>query len=141
MSVQHKKNFTKLDNQDHILVKKGLPVVARRFLETRKVRLRDGKVFFLFIRVLFFSKNVTCFVIDPFLLQANAQVFLQTFGPQEIKNNTITMARDVIFVFITMARDVFIIDFEQAITNKKNVLSNSFVEWKLQMVSLILRYF
>ena len=51
------------------------------------------------------------------------------------------MARDVIFVFITMARDVFIIDFEQAITNKENVLSNSFVEWKLQMVSLALRYF
>ena len=64
MSVQHKKNFTKLDNQDHILVKKGLVVVARRFLETRKVRLRDGKVFFLFIRILFFSKNATYFVID-----------------------------------------------------------------------------
>ena len=65
MSVQHKKNFTKLDNQDHILVKKGLAAVARRFLETRKVRLRDGKVFFLFIRILFFSKNATYFVIDP----------------------------------------------------------------------------
>ena len=66
------KNFTKLDNQDHILVKKGQAAVARRFLETRKVRLRDGKVFFLFIRILFFPKNATCFVIDPFLLQANA---------------------------------------------------------------------
>ena len=65
MSVQHKKNFTKLDNHDHILVKKGLGAVARRFIETRKVRLRDGKVFFLFIRILFFSKNATYFVIDP----------------------------------------------------------------------------
>ena len=65
MSVQHKKNFTKLDNQDHILVKKGLAAVARRFLETRKVRLRDGKVFFLFIKILFFSKNATYFIIDP----------------------------------------------------------------------------
>ena len=68
MSVQHKKNFTKLDNQDHILVKKGLAAVARRFLETRKVRLRDGKVFFLFIRILFFSKNATYFVTDPILV-------------------------------------------------------------------------
>ena len=65
MSVQHKKNFTKLDNHGHILVKKGLGAVARRFVETRKVRLRDGKVFFLFIRILFFSKNATYFVIDP----------------------------------------------------------------------------
>ena len=65
MSVQHKKNFTKLDNQDHILAKKGLAAVAGRFLETKKVRLRDGKVFFLFIRILFFSKNATYFVIDP----------------------------------------------------------------------------
>ena len=65
MSVQHKNNFTKLDNQDYILVKKGLAVVARRLLETRKVRLRDENVFFLFIRVLFFSKNTTHFVIDP----------------------------------------------------------------------------
>ena len=64
MSVQHKKNFTKLDKQDHILVKKGLTAVARRFLETRKVRQRDGKVFFLFIRTSFFSKDATCFVID-----------------------------------------------------------------------------
>ena len=63
MSVQHKKNLTKLDNQDHILVKKGLAGVARRFLQTRKVRLRDGNVFFLWI--LFFSKNATYFVIDP----------------------------------------------------------------------------
>ena len=47
MSVQHKKSLTKLDNQDHILVKKGLAGVARRFLQTRKVRLRDGNVFFL----------------------------------------------------------------------------------------------
>ena len=66
MSVQHKKNFTKLDNQDHILVKKGLAAVTRRFLETRKILLRDGKVFFLFIRI-FFSKNATYFVIDPSL--------------------------------------------------------------------------
>ena len=51
MSVQHKQNFTKLDNQDHILVKKGLPVVGRTFLQTTKVRLRDGNVFFLFIRI------------------------------------------------------------------------------------------
>ena len=51
MSVQHKKNFTKLDNQDHILVKKGLAAVARRFLETREVRLKVEKVFFLFIRI------------------------------------------------------------------------------------------
>ena len=65
MSVQYKKNFTKLDNQDHILVKKGLAAVARRFLETRKVRQRDVKVFFLYIRILFFSKNATHFVIDP----------------------------------------------------------------------------
>ena len=56
MSLQHKKNFTKLDNQDHILVKKRPATVARRFLETRKVRLRDGKMFFLFIRILFFAK-------------------------------------------------------------------------------------
>ena len=65
MSVQHKKNFPKLDNQDHILVKEGVATVAGRFLETRKARLRDGKVFFLFIRILFFSKNPTYFVIDP----------------------------------------------------------------------------
>ena len=64
MSVQHKKNFTKLDNQD--LVKKGLAAIARKFLETRKVRLRDGKGFFLFIRILIFSKNATYFVIDPY---------------------------------------------------------------------------
>ena len=68
MSVQYKKNFTKFDNQDHILFKKGLAAVGRRFLETRKVRLRDGKVFFLFIRILFFSKNATYFVIDPVLV-------------------------------------------------------------------------
>ena len=65
MSVQHKKKFTKLDNQDHILVKKGPATVVRRFLETRKARLRDGKVLFLFIKILFFSKNATYFVIDP----------------------------------------------------------------------------
>ena len=65
MSVQHKKSFRKLVNQDHILVKKGLPAVARRFLEIRKVQLRDGKVFFLIIRILFFSRNATYFVIDP----------------------------------------------------------------------------
>ena len=70
MSVQHKKNFTKLDNQDHILVKKGLAAVARRFLETRKVRLRDGKVLFLCVRILFFSKNATYFVIEPELAEA-----------------------------------------------------------------------
>ena len=68
MSVQHKKNFTKLDNQDHNLVTKDLAAVARTFLETRKVRLRDGKVFFPFIRILFFSKNATYFVMDPFVI-------------------------------------------------------------------------
>ena len=61
MSVQHKKNFTKLDNQDHILAKKGLAAVARRFLETKKVRLRNGKVFFLFIRILFFFQKCNLF--------------------------------------------------------------------------------
>ena len=65
MSVQSKKNVTNVDNQEHILVKKGLATVARRFLETKKVRLRDGKVFFPFIRILFFSKNATYFIIDP----------------------------------------------------------------------------
>ena len=65
MSVQHKKNFTKLDNQDHILVKKGLAAVARRFLETRKVRLKDGKVFFLFMRILFFFKKCNPFRNRP----------------------------------------------------------------------------
>ena len=65
MSVQHKKT-SKLDNQDHILVKKGLAAIAGKFLETRKVRLRDGKGFFLFIRILIFSKNASYFVIDPY---------------------------------------------------------------------------
>ena len=65
MSVQHKKNFAKLDSQAHILVKKSLAAVVRRFLETRKVQLRDRKVLFLFIRILFFSKNASYFVIDP----------------------------------------------------------------------------
>ena len=86
MSVQHKKNFTKLDNHGHILVKKGLGAVARRFVKTRKVRLRDGKVFFLFIRILFFSKNATYFVIEPIreiknnqahTLKYNSNSFLQ----------------------------------------------------------------
>ena len=71
MSVQHKKNFTKLDNHNHILVKKGLAAVARRFLETRKVWLRDGKVLFLLIRILFFSKNTAYFVIDPTVVWYN----------------------------------------------------------------------
>ena len=71
MSIHHKKNFKKLDNQDHILVKKGLAAVARRFLETRKVWLRDGKVLFLLIRILFFSKNTAYFVIDPTVVWYN----------------------------------------------------------------------
>ena len=85
MSVQHKKNFSKLDNQDHILVKKGVAAVTGRFLETRKVRLRDGKVFFLFIRILFFSKNPTYFVIDLLVDKKEEQVYIKSLFSQPQK--------------------------------------------------------
>ena len=85
MSVQHKKNFSKLDNQDHILVKKGVAAVTGRFLETRKVRLTDGKVFFLFIRILFFSKNPTYFVIDLLVDKKEEQVYIKSLFSQPQK--------------------------------------------------------
>ena len=157
MSVQHKNQN---HNQNHILVKEGLAAVERRFLETRKVRLRDGKVFFLFIRILFFSKNATYFVTDPVLeavtrssfttkvllkisqkCQENNRVFSNKVFSNRVFSNKVTDWKVAIFFKGDFVADIFPVNVEKF--SKKTTLDKTLEKnsWNLAKIDVSVKYF